>query len=170
MIEYTDLELFLEDLKNELPHGSGIDADWDIVKHRAASPTTGIVIFSNSYHTMTDLGYYDGWLDFSVIYSYDMTEKRAHHRRLTTPETSWMVQGECGNCGGHAKVKCYECGGDGTLRDDDDEVIDCPDCAGEGEIKCPECDEEGNVEYDDLPQLLEYLDACFDNFIQLEDE
>ncbi len=46
-----------------LPHGSGIDAKWDI----EISETKPIIVCSNSYHRMNDAGYYDGWYDFSIV-------------------------------------------------------------------------------------------------------
>ncbi len=41
-----------------LPHGSGIDLEWDIVDQKAR------YIIHNSYHLMNENGFYDGWLDF----------------------------------------------------------------------------------------------------------
>lgn len=49
-------------LVDMLPHGSGIDAKWDIsqlVNHN--------VVCSCSYHGMDAHGYYDGWQDFKIV-------------------------------------------------------------------------------------------------------
>lgn len=46
--------------KTMLPHGSGIDSDW-IVKEKGNK-----YICYNSFHCMNDVGFYDGWVDFSV--------------------------------------------------------------------------------------------------------
>lgn len=50
-----------ENLKEFLPHGSGIDLDWDIEDKGKYYKCI------NSYHYMDEYGYYDGWIDFSVI-------------------------------------------------------------------------------------------------------
>jgi len=44
-----------------LPHGSGIDASWDIQVN-----TAGKIVAYNSYHVMDEYGYYVGWADFSI--------------------------------------------------------------------------------------------------------
>ena len=43
-----------------LPHGSGIDADWTADKAR------GTIVCHNSYHCMDEMGGYCGWADFSI--------------------------------------------------------------------------------------------------------
>jgi hypothetical protein len=122
MDQYEQFEAVMD----ELPHGSGIDGTWQIVRHRGP-----IVVYGNGYHYMTEHGFYDGWIDFEVVYS--VVDGVGKFRRLICHETEWLVKGECGNCGGI-----------GPRFED-----------------CEECDEEGLVEYDDLPQILEYLDQCF---------
>ena len=52
-----------QELKNKLPHGSGIDADW-VVEDKGRYWKC-----SNSFHCMNDEGFYIGWQDFSVIIS-----------------------------------------------------------------------------------------------------
>ena len=44
-----------------LPHGSGIDADWDVEYLK-----NGNIICRNAYHCMNQSGFYDGWIDFRV--------------------------------------------------------------------------------------------------------
>lgn len=44
-----------------LPHGSGIDCDWKFDWF-----DNGNVAVRNSYHCMNDVGYYDGWADFTL--------------------------------------------------------------------------------------------------------
>lgn len=55
-------EYILDDLVACLPHGSGIDCEWDVEVLK-----NGNVVFRNSYHGMNDGGFYDGWQDFSVV-------------------------------------------------------------------------------------------------------
>ena len=53
-------------LLEALPHGSGIDCDWhfDFSKEKQ-------IVCSNSYHRMNDVGYYCGYIDFSIIIKAD---------------------------------------------------------------------------------------------------
>lgn len=44
-----------------LPHGSGIDSDWNIEFLKNSN-----IVCHNSYHCMNNNGYYDGWIDFRV--------------------------------------------------------------------------------------------------------
>jgi len=50
-----------EAVVNKLPHGSGIDSMWGWNTFK-----NGNVTFYNSYHVMNEVGFYDGWEDFSV--------------------------------------------------------------------------------------------------------
>jgi len=54
----------LKDLLNQLPHGSGIDGDWKIEYDKTKNDN---IVLSNSYHVMNEVGFYDGWIDFTVI-------------------------------------------------------------------------------------------------------
>lgn len=47
-------------LENNLPHGSGIDADWYV------EDKGDYFRVSNSFHTMDEVGYYGDWADFFV--------------------------------------------------------------------------------------------------------
>lgn len=47
-------------LEENLPHGSGIDADWHV------DEKSDRFIASNSFHAMDEDGFYDGWADFTV--------------------------------------------------------------------------------------------------------
>lgn len=53
----------LEKLIEELPHGSGIDADITISNERCRRD---LIIIESSYHCMNEVGMYDGWIDFEV--------------------------------------------------------------------------------------------------------
>lgn len=44
----------------QLPHGSGIDHNWEM------EVTGNYVYFTNSYHCMDEYGGYDGWQDFRI--------------------------------------------------------------------------------------------------------
>jgi hypothetical protein len=153
--EATDLENFFDDVMRELPHGSGIDYDWSVVKHRG-----NVVWFGNGYHYMNDVGMYDGNFSFTVSYSYDLAARTVKFRRLWTDETEWLVKSECGECDGKHKWNCKACSGYG-IQFEDGARWTCEDCDGEGDIICPECDEEGLTEYDELPELISYLEQCF---------
>ena len=54
------VKLTIEKLEEILPHGSGIDSDWYFEEKENK------IIASCSYHCMDDVGYYDGWVDFSL--------------------------------------------------------------------------------------------------------
>ena len=57
---------------NILPHGSGIDYDWNI-EHKA-----GKVICKNAYHRINQAGFYDGVFPFSVTFSHDDFSVKFH--------------------------------------------------------------------------------------------
>lgn len=59
--EIINLPTWADELPEELPHGSGIDADWVIEGH------THHITCRNSFHCMDQNGMYEGWQDFSVI-------------------------------------------------------------------------------------------------------
>lgn len=50
----------IDNLKLNLPHGSGIDADWQI------DIESKYILCHCSYHKMDDGGYYRYWIDFTV--------------------------------------------------------------------------------------------------------
>ena len=50
-----------KDIIDALPHGSGIDASWNVSRY-----DNGNVLAECSYHGMDQNGYYDGWQDFNV--------------------------------------------------------------------------------------------------------
>lgn len=56
---------WVEDLGEALPHGSGINGDWEIEYRK------NYIIARNSYHCMDENGFYDGWQDFSVVIKKD---------------------------------------------------------------------------------------------------
>lgn len=50
----------LDELKKVLPHGSGIDYDWELEE-------CGKYIYAkNAYHYMNEYGFYDGILPFTI--------------------------------------------------------------------------------------------------------
>lgn len=49
------------ELREMLPHGSGIDCDWRF------EPMKDGIRCRNSFHFMDENGYYSGWGDFSVV-------------------------------------------------------------------------------------------------------
>lgn len=54
-------EINFEELLDRLPHGSGIDSEWNIIKQ-----TSQQVVFLNAFHLMDENGYYNGWVEFKV--------------------------------------------------------------------------------------------------------
>ena len=51
----------IEKIIDSLPHGSGIDCDWNCeIKNNK-------IILSNSFHLMNDLGFYICYCDFYII-------------------------------------------------------------------------------------------------------
>lgn len=51
-----------ENLLNLLPHGSGIDFNWEIIRHK-----NGNITAKNYFHAMNEYGYYDGIMPFKVL-------------------------------------------------------------------------------------------------------
>jgi hypothetical protein len=85
-----DWPLLHDILKDELPHGSGIDADWNI--HPAAGH--GIAC-SNSYHAMDCMGSYVDWLDFTVYYGWNAEQQQFEFKKLVADRHAvWMVDEE----------------------------------------------------------------------------
>ena len=64
---------FSSKIINILPHGSGIDYDWQVTRLK-----NGKVKASNAYHRMDANGFYNGILPFSVTFSKDDFSVRFH--------------------------------------------------------------------------------------------
>ena len=64
-IKGENVPKWVEELGEVLPHGSGIDLDWQI-EYRG-----DYIIAINSYHCMDENGMYDGWQDFSIVIEKD---------------------------------------------------------------------------------------------------
>ena len=45
-----------------LPHGSGIDCDWEFTEHK-----NGHITCKNYYHAMNENGYYGGYMQFKFV-------------------------------------------------------------------------------------------------------
>jgi len=60
----------IEKIVNSLPHGSGIDGE---TKFNFDMSNDDKLVINSSYHCMNDAGYYDGWIDFSIIITPDWT-------------------------------------------------------------------------------------------------
>ena len=57
--------LTLDELEKVLPHGSGIDYDWELEER-------GEYIYAkNAYHYMNEYGFYDGILPFTIRFRKD---------------------------------------------------------------------------------------------------
>jgi hypothetical protein len=65
----------IDQLIDLLPHGSGVDANTQLLLDECKpydKPIRKIVIAS-SYHAMNENGYYDGWYDFKIIITPDFS-------------------------------------------------------------------------------------------------
>lgn len=65
-IELEGNTLKIYDVVIQLPHGSGIDADWKLEVLESENK----VRVNNSFHALNETGYYVGWVDF--YYEFDM--------------------------------------------------------------------------------------------------
>jgi hypothetical protein len=54
----------IEEIINSLPHGSGIDGKTEFDFDNSKSDK---LIINSSYHAMDENGFYDRWIDFSLI-------------------------------------------------------------------------------------------------------
>lgn len=68
-------ELTIERVLEALPHGSGLDADWE-EDVDARSPET--VWFNGGWHFMDSQGYYGGWVDVEVRYFEHSRVRKVH--------------------------------------------------------------------------------------------
>ena len=59
--EFNDL---LEAIKDHLPHGSGIDCDWEFTVQG-----NGKLRYDNAWHLMNENGYYDGYAPFWIRFN-----------------------------------------------------------------------------------------------------
>ncbi len=60
-----DHEKFVE----KLPHGSGIDCNWEVFERKDGKTT-----FKNFFHAMDEHGYYDGYMPFQFTVSFNGRE------------------------------------------------------------------------------------------------
>ena len=54
----------INEILKALPHGSGIDSGVTFDQNKSTSEK---LIFSVPFHSMNEHGYYDGWVDFTLI-------------------------------------------------------------------------------------------------------
>ena len=54
----------IDEILKALPHGSGIDSGVTFDQNKSTSEK---LIFSVPFHSMNEHGYYDGWVDFTLI-------------------------------------------------------------------------------------------------------
>jgi len=64
-----------------LPHGSGIDATWEVEQ------SNNTITCKNSYHCMNYNGFYDGWIDFSLKIPTD--QPLSFRLQFHTNSTGW---------------------------------------------------------------------------------
>ena len=80
---FTDLE---RTIIESLPHGSGIDYDWDCWKQQ-----NGKVVCVNAYHGMNEGGYYIGSVDFSFRFDVrDVESGRIMFHGLNSTGKRWV--------------------------------------------------------------------------------
>jgi hypothetical protein len=77
-IVYTHNDDYCDSLLDALPHGSGIDADWNYSYNKH----TGNATFTNGYHCMHECGMYDGWQDFSLVINIRQLKKGVNNFNL----------------------------------------------------------------------------------------
>lgn len=65
------IRAFVEEYVGQLPHGSGIDADWSVCTNARSDR----LFLDNSFHRMNEGGCYDGWQDFRVTIFRHKTDK-----------------------------------------------------------------------------------------------
>ena len=53
----------IDELLNELPHGSGFDGKWSL--DYTKSSDTRLILYMQ-YHCTNENGYYDGWVNFTL--------------------------------------------------------------------------------------------------------
>ena len=58
-------ENFKRQLFYALPSGSGINGKWEITETRNA------IVCSNFWHCLNDNGFYDGYIEFDVVFPHD---------------------------------------------------------------------------------------------------
>jgi len=54
----------IQSIINNLPHGSGIDGKTELEFEKS---NDNKLVINSEYHVMDENGYYDGWIDFSII-------------------------------------------------------------------------------------------------------
>jgi hypothetical protein len=83
-------EQALNDMLDELPHGSGIDGTYSIIPGYCNADK---IEFYCQYHAMNENGMYDGWIDYKVIVKASLS----HGYKLTIT----------GNFGKYQDIKDY---------------------------------------------------------------
>lgn len=146
------LDQFFADIKNELPHGSGIDGDWHVESH-----TDTQVVFRNGYHTMDEFGGYDGWINFTVTYQYNATTEEVTRecpdcKGSGTAEYNFgngPMTGQCTGCQGKRQwVLAPRSAKYVEINIDEDEwkvMGECGNCYGRHEWSCDNCRGTGTV-------------------------
>ena len=74
----------IEAIKDKLPHGSGIDCDWNIQLQKT---NYARFVCKNSFHCMDEYGGYCHWQDFTVIVDWKWS-KQTH---TDHPEHSFVL-------------------------------------------------------------------------------
>lgn len=55
--------MFVPNIITDIPHGSGVNGNWSV----SVQKNNHTLVFSNSYHGMTEYGFYDGYADFDLL-------------------------------------------------------------------------------------------------------
>ena len=63
-MEDRKIEEFKRQLFDTLPSGSGINGRWNITE------TKNAIVCSNFWHCLNENGYYDGYIDFAIVFSH----------------------------------------------------------------------------------------------------
>ena len=90
ILNTENLEFIAEKIEGILPHGSGIDQSWtyEILKN-------GKIKFFNSFHVLSEFGYYVYWVDFNfkikVISSVEIEIQNFVYDRNIIKSNSYMI-------------------------------------------------------------------------------
>jgi hypothetical protein len=61
----------IDDIINNLPHGSGIDGTTQFMYGRS---TANRLVIASEYHVMNENGMYDGWINFTITITPSLTQ------------------------------------------------------------------------------------------------
>lgn len=118
MIEYTALELFIQEIQDELPHGSGIDWDWTSHYREITDGCgVGVAIFYDYYEQDAGFGA-AAPLPFAALYRFNLNTRTVQFRDIVCNATEQLVQDEEGEFDGldNTLDYLYQCFNDTKVK------------------------------------------------------